>query len=131
MLIRFDSFFHTALNFANLSHTAFDCLQAMEEDIENGMFPFFVSTTLGTTGCVAFDNLDEIGKLTPDTPATSFLPLNVEQHSSLLVCSWFSFMPFHTEEYMSRKGEARNVIETVVMLFCDSQMVNTTQAWGL
>ena len=34
----------------------------MEEDIENGMFPFFVSTTLGTTGCVAFDNLEEIGK---------------------------------------------------------------------
>ncbi len=33
----------------------------MEEDIANGMFPFFVSTTLGTTGCVAFDNLDEIG----------------------------------------------------------------------
>ena len=29
--------------------------------MENGMFPFFVSTTLGTTGCVAFDNLDEIG----------------------------------------------------------------------
>jgi hypothetical protein len=34
----------------------------MEEDMENGMFPFFVSTTLGTTGCVAFDNLDEIGE---------------------------------------------------------------------
>jgi hypothetical protein len=30
--------------------------------MENGMFPFFVSTTLGTTGCVAFDNLDEIGE---------------------------------------------------------------------
>jgi len=34
----------------------------MEEDMENGMFPFFVATTLGTTGCVAFDNLDEIGE---------------------------------------------------------------------
>ena len=34
----------------------------MEEDIENGLFPFFVSTTLGTTGCVAFDNLEEIGE---------------------------------------------------------------------
>jgi len=37
-------------------------LQAMEEDMANGLFPFFVSTTLGTTGCVAFDNLDEIGE---------------------------------------------------------------------
>ena len=33
----------------------------MEEDIENGLTPFFVSTTLGTTGCCAFDNLEEIG----------------------------------------------------------------------
>ena len=33
----------------------------MEEDIQNGLHPFFVSTTLGTTGCCAFDNLQEIG----------------------------------------------------------------------
>ena len=32
----------------------------MEEDIQNGLHPFFVSTTLGTTGCCAFDNLQEI-----------------------------------------------------------------------
>ncbi len=35
--------------------------QAMQEDIDNGLMPFFVSTTLGTTGCCAFDNLEEIG----------------------------------------------------------------------
>ena len=35
--------------------------QAMEEDMQNGLYPFFVSTTLGTTGCCAFDNLQEIG----------------------------------------------------------------------
>ena len=35
--------------------------QAMEEDVANGMYPFFVSTTLGTTGCCAFDNIAEIG----------------------------------------------------------------------
>lgn len=35
----------------------------MQEDLENGLHPFFVSTTLGTTGCVAFDNLEEIGKM--------------------------------------------------------------------
>jgi hypothetical protein len=34
----------------------------MDEDIANGMYPFFVSITLGTTGCCAFDNLKEIGK---------------------------------------------------------------------
>lgn len=36
----------------------------MEEDRENGMYPFFVSATLGTTGIGAFDNLEEIGTCT-------------------------------------------------------------------
>ncbi|KZC13244.1 Aromatic-L-amino-acid decarboxylase [Dufourea novaeangliae] len=31
------------------------------EDVANGLVPFFVSTTLGTTGSCAFDNLVEIG----------------------------------------------------------------------
>ena len=40
-----------------------DCFEfkAMESDMQNGLYPFFVSTTLGTTGCCAFDNLTEIG----------------------------------------------------------------------
>lgn len=33
----------------------------MEEDELQGLVPFFVSTTLGTTGSCAFDNLSEIG----------------------------------------------------------------------
>ena len=35
--------------------------QAMEEDRALGLVPFFVSATLGTTSCVSFDNLAEIG----------------------------------------------------------------------
>lgn len=34
----------------------------MEEDELQGLVPFFVSTTLGTTGCCAFDALEEIGQ---------------------------------------------------------------------
>lgn len=34
----------------------------MEEDELQGFVPFFVSTTLGTTGSCAFDNLTEIGQ---------------------------------------------------------------------
>lgn len=33
----------------------------MEEDELQGLVPFFVSTTLGTTGSCAFDALEEIG----------------------------------------------------------------------
>ncbi|XP_036331030.1 aromatic-L-amino-acid decarboxylase isoform X2 [Rhagoletis pomonella] len=36
--------------------------EAMEEDEKQGLVPFFVSTTLGTTGSCSFDNLEEIGK---------------------------------------------------------------------
>ncbi|XP_074026533.1 tyrosine decarboxylase 2 isoform X1 [Leptinotarsa decemlineata] len=36
---------------------------AMEEDETMGLIPFFVSTTLGTTACCAFDNLPEIGQV--------------------------------------------------------------------
>lgn len=37
--------------------------QAMEEDKRNGLVPFFVSATLGTTSCCSFDALYEIGKV--------------------------------------------------------------------
>lgn len=36
-------------------------IRAMEEDELQGLVPFFVSTTLGTTGSCSFDNLEEIG----------------------------------------------------------------------
>lgn len=37
--------------------------RAVEEDMEKGFIPFYVVTTLGTTGTCAFDNLDEIGPI--------------------------------------------------------------------
>lgn len=36
---------------------------AIKEDIASGLVPFFVSTTLGSTGCCSFDNLVEIGPI--------------------------------------------------------------------
>ena len=36
-------------------------MQAIEEDVANGLYPFFVCSTLGTTGSCSFDNLQEIG----------------------------------------------------------------------
>lgn len=40
--------------------------QAMEEDKKDGLFPFFVSTTVGTTSCCSADNLREIGPVCED-----------------------------------------------------------------
>uniref|UniRef100_A0A8D8M6G3 Aromatic-L-amino-acid decarboxylase n=2 Tax=Cacopsylla melanoneura TaxID=428564 RepID=A0A8D8M6G3_9HEMI len=36
---------------------------AIDEDIKNGLIPFYVVATLGTTNCCAFDNLEEIGQV--------------------------------------------------------------------
>jgi glutamate/tyrosine decarboxylase-like PLP-dependent enzyme len=36
--------------------------KAIEADIEAGLIPFIVITTVGTTGTCAFDNMVEIGK---------------------------------------------------------------------
>ncbi|GAB0096138.1 Aromatic-L-amino-acid decarboxylase [Sergentomyia squamirostris] len=44
--------------------------KAMEEDELQGLVPFFVSTTLGTTGSCAFDNLEEIGSALQRYPYT-------------------------------------------------------------
>ncbi|XP_066997952.2 aromatic-L-amino-acid decarboxylase [Anabrus simplex] len=43
--------------------------QAMEEDVKLGHVPFFVSTTLGTTSCCSFDNLNEIGPVCQRFPS--------------------------------------------------------------
>lgn len=45
--------------------------QAIEADVAEGYVPFFVSTTLGTTACVSFDNLKEIGPVCKKYPGVS------------------------------------------------------------
>lgn len=42
--------------------------RAMEEDEALGLFPFFVSTTFGSTACTSFDNITEIGPVCRDRP---------------------------------------------------------------
>uniref|UniRef100_A0A1B0GNC5 Uncharacterized protein n=1 Tax=Phlebotomus papatasi TaxID=29031 RepID=A0A1B0GNC5_PHLPP len=46
--------------------------RALKEDEKNGLIPFFISTTLGTTGSCAFDNLEEIGTVLQDYPEVWF-----------------------------------------------------------
>lgn len=41
---------------------------AMEEDESNGLVPFFISTTLGTTSCCSFDKIREIGEVVREFP---------------------------------------------------------------
>lgn len=60
----------------------------MEADVAEGYVPFFVSTTLGTTACCSFDNLEEIGpvcKKYPGVGTRHLLLLLVLLSSSLLL----------------------------------------------
>jgi glutamate/tyrosine decarboxylase-like PLP-dependent enzyme len=43
---------------------------AILEDVAQGLVPFYVSTTLGSTGCCAFDKLLEIGPICKRFPGT-------------------------------------------------------------
>ncbi|KAB0795491.1 hypothetical protein PPYR_12330 [Photinus pyralis] len=42
--------------------------KAIEEDEAMGLTPFFVSTTLGSTSCCSFDNLQELGPICKSQP---------------------------------------------------------------
>lgn len=45
---------------------------AINEDLDNGLTPFFVVATLGTTGACAFDNLTELGEVCKTVPSIWF-----------------------------------------------------------
>lgn len=64
--------------------------QAMEEDVANGMYPFFVSTTLGTTGCCAFDNVEEIGPLCEKYGA--WLHVDAAYGGNAFICPEFQYL---------------------------------------
>lgn len=60
-------------------------LQAMEEDEEAGLVPFFVATTLGTTSGCAFDNLTEIGPVVRKFPGV-WLHVDAAYAGSAFLC---------------------------------------------
>ncbi|XP_039296433.1 tyrosine decarboxylase [Nilaparvata lugens] len=59
--------------------------QAMEEDEAMGLIPFFVSTTLGTTSCCSFDNLQEIGPVCSKFPAV-WLHVDAAYAGNAFIC---------------------------------------------
>lgn len=73
--------------------------EAMEEDMENGLYPFFVSTTLGTTGCVAFDNLEEIGPVCQEFGA--WLHVDASYAGNAFICPEYQYLMRGVEYAMS------------------------------
>ncbi len=59
----------------------------MKEDRANGLIPFFVACTFGTTSCCSFDNIAEIGSLC--TREDIYLHVDGAYAGSSLVCPEF------------------------------------------
>ncbi|XP_058054367.1 tyrosine decarboxylase [Anopheles bellator] len=60
-------------------------IKAIEEDEQQGLIPFFVSTTLGTTGSCAFDDLAEIGHAVQRLPSI-WLHVDASYAGNAFIC---------------------------------------------
>lgn len=58
---------------------------AINDDLQRGLVPFFVSATLGSTGCCAFDNLVEIGPVCKKYPEI-WLHVDAAYAGSSFIC---------------------------------------------
>lgn len=66
-------------------------LQAMEEDEMQGLIPFFVSTTLGTTGSCGFDALEDIGRALTRFPNV-WLHVDAAYAGNAFICPELKYM---------------------------------------
>jgi len=73
--------------------------QAMEEDRALGLVPFFVSATLGTTSCVSFDNLAEIGPIAK--AENTWLHVDAAYAGNSFICPEFQYLMKGIEYAMS------------------------------
>ncbi|XP_022920879.1 tyrosine decarboxylase-like [Onthophagus taurus] len=64
---------------------------AIEEDEANGLTPFFVSATLGSTGSCAFDNIEELGRLCV-TQSCTWLHVDAAYAGSAFICPELKYL---------------------------------------
>ncbi len=63
----------------------------MEEDELQGLIPFFVSTTLGTTGSCGFDALEDIGKALQRFPS-AWLHVDAAYAGNAFICPELKYL---------------------------------------
>ncbi|XP_022915518.2 histidine decarboxylase [Onthophagus taurus] len=71
----------------NLSMRGYKLLEAIKKDRENGLIPFWVCCTLGTTGACSFDNLEEIGLICSEE--NLWLHIDAAYAGSAFICPEF------------------------------------------
>ncbi len=71
----------------NLSLRGETLRKAIEQDKKDGLIPFYVCATLGTTGVCAFDNIEEIGPICKEEDL--WLHIDAAYAGSALICPEF------------------------------------------
>lgn len=64
--------------------------KAIKQDKANGLEPFLVSATLGTTSCCSFDNLEEVGLVCQEHDI--WLHVDAAYAGSALICPEFKYL---------------------------------------
>ncbi|KAL3270011.1 hypothetical protein HHI36_009068 [Cryptolaemus montrouzieri] len=75
----------------NASLDAKNLRLAMEEDESNGLVPFFVSSTLGTTSSCSFDNIKEIGEVVQEFPGV-WLHVDAAYAGNAFICPELKYL---------------------------------------
>lgn len=61
----------------------------MIEDVQQGLMPFFVAATLGTTASCSFDNLEEIGSALKLLPSNIWFHVDAAYGGNAMICPEF------------------------------------------
>lgn len=90
--------------------------QAIAEDEQQGLFPFFVSTTLGTTGSCSFDALEEIGRGLQQYPNV-WLHVDAAYAGNSFICPELKYLLKVSRRESMAKVDVHDVMNSLFIFF--------------
>ncbi|RNA04356.1 tyrosine decarboxylase, partial [Brachionus plicatilis] len=103
--------------------------KAISSDISNGLVPFFVSCTLGTTSCCSFDNLVEIGPICGREDI--YLHVDAAYAGSALVCEELRFFSNGLEVKDKFKLTEALSVDPIYLRYKEMDKAIDYRHWGI
>ncbi|RNA14764.1 tyrosine decarboxylase-like, partial [Brachionus plicatilis] len=103
--------------------------KAIKDDKSNGLIPFFVSCTLGTTSCCSFDNLVEVGNVCKREEV--YLHVDGAYAGSALICEEFRYFSVGLEvkdKYMLTKALS---VDPIYLRYKEMDKAIDYRHWGI